>query len=119
MRVRLWCWRRLKDLCRLRMKRLRHTSTRLKSLEAAIAISRRRRLAEKKGRFESNRLLKRMNFWQFLQQNYPELLTLIRQHLALVFASIAIAVFIGVPTGIALTRYASLRSPILGLANIM
>ena len=60
-----------------------------------------------------------MNFWQFLQQNWPELLTLIRQHIVLVLASIAIAVVIGVPTGIALTRYASLRSPILGLANIM
>src|SRR5947208_9843714 len=60
-----------------------------------------------------------MNFWHFLQQNWPELLTLIRQHIVLVFAAIAIAVAIGVPTGIALTRYASLRSPILGVANIM
>src|SRR4051812_42668424 len=60
-----------------------------------------------------------MNFWHFLQQNWPELLTLIRQHIVLVFAAIAIAVAIGVPTGIALTRYASLRSPVLGLANIM
>lgn len=35
------------------------------------------------------------------------------------FASILIAVVIGVPTGIALTRYRSLRTPVLGLANIM
>ncbi len=60
-----------------------------------------------------------MNFWQFLQQNWSELLTLIRQHVVLVFASILISVAIGVPTGILLTRYRSLRSPILGLANIM
>lgn len=60
-----------------------------------------------------------MNFWQFLQQNWPELLTLIRQHVALVFASILIAVVIGVPTGILLTRYRSLRGPVVGLANIM
>jgi osmoprotectant transport system permease protein len=60
-----------------------------------------------------------VNFWHFLQQNWPELLMLIRQHVVLVFASIAIAVFIGVPTGIALTRYPPLRSPVLGIANIM
>lgn len=60
-----------------------------------------------------------MSFSQFLQQNGPELLTLIRQHVVLVFASISIAVLIGVPTGILLTRHKSLRSPVLGLANIM
>jgi len=60
-----------------------------------------------------------MTFWQFLQQNWPELLTLTRQHIVLVVASIAIAIVIGVPTGILLTRYRRLRTPILGLANIM
>src|SRR5437867_6671651 len=60
-----------------------------------------------------------MNFWQFLQLNWPELLTLIRQHIVLVFVSILIAVVIGVPTGILLTRYRRLRSPVLGVANIM
>ena len=60
-----------------------------------------------------------MNFWRFIQTNWPELLILIRQHIVLVFAAIAIAVVIGMPTGILLTRYRSLRSPVLGLANIM
>jgi osmoprotectant transport system substrate-binding protein/osmoprotectant transport system permease protein len=60
-----------------------------------------------------------MNFWQFLQQNWSELLTLIRQHIVLVFWSILIAVAIGLPTGILLTRYRALRGPILGLANVM
>ena len=60
-----------------------------------------------------------MTFWQFLQQNWPELLTLTRQHILLVLAAIFIAVAIGVPTGILLTRYRSLRGPILGVANIM
>src|SRR5690242_20671827 len=59
-----------------------------------------------------------MTFWEFLQQNWPELLTLTRQHIVLVIVSIAIAVVIGVPTGILLTRYKPLRTPILGLANI-
>ena len=60
-----------------------------------------------------------MNLWQFLQQNWFELLTLIRQHIALVAISIAVAVVIGVPTGILVTRRQSLRGPVLGLANVM
>jgi len=56
---------------------------------------------------------------RFLQQNWPELLTLVRQHVVLVFVSILLAVIIGVPLGILLTRRPSLRGPVLGLANIM
>jgi osmoprotectant transport system permease protein len=60
-----------------------------------------------------------VNFWQFLQLNWAELLSLVREHIVLVFISILVAVIIGVPTGIALTRYRSLRGPVLGLANVM
>jgi osmoprotectant transport system permease protein len=60
-----------------------------------------------------------MSFWNFLQQNWSELLTLLRQHVWLVFVSTLIAVAIGIPTGIVLTRKPSLRSPVLGIANVM
>jgi len=60
-----------------------------------------------------------MSFWRFLQQNWPELLTLLRQHIWLVLVSTLSAVAIGIPTGILLTRKKSLRSPILGIANVM
>jgi osmoprotectant transport system permease protein len=60
-----------------------------------------------------------MNFWQFLQHNWTELLTLIQQHIMLVLASIVVSVTIGVPTGILLTRHKALRGPVLGVANIM
>src|SRR5688572_15540364 len=60
-----------------------------------------------------------MSFWQFLQSNWPELVTLIREHLVLVFISIVVAVAIGVPTGILLTRYRAWRGPVLGIANVM
>ena len=60
-----------------------------------------------------------MSFWQFLQANWPELLLLVRQHVILVFVAILVAVIIGVPTGILLTRYRSLRGPVLGIANVM
>ena len=60
-----------------------------------------------------------MSFWQFLQANWPELLLLVRQHIVLVFISILVAVIIGVPVGIVLTRYRPLRGPVLGIANVM
>ncbi|HJP94557.1 MAG TPA: ABC transporter permease/substrate-binding protein [Pyrinomonadaceae bacterium] len=60
-----------------------------------------------------------VSFWHFLQLNWAELLLLVRQHIVLVFIAILIAVIIGVPTGIALTRYRALRGPVLGLANVM
>ncbi len=60
-----------------------------------------------------------MSLVNFLQQNLPELLTLLRQHLFLVLISTLIAVLIGIPTGILLTRKRSLRGPILGIANVM
>src|SRR5215213_4291632 len=60
-----------------------------------------------------------MSFFQFLQQNWPELLTLTRDHIFLVFVSTGPAIIIGVPLGILLTRIRKLRTPILGFANIM
>ena len=58
-------------------------------------------------------------FLQFLRQNWLELLTLTREHIFLVFISTGVAILIGVPLGILLTRVRSLQTPILGFANIM
>src|SRR5436190_12111977 len=60
-----------------------------------------------------------MTFFEFLKQNWFELLTLTREHIILVVLSTGSAVFIGVPLGILLTRAKSLRTPVLGFANIM
>lgn len=60
-----------------------------------------------------------MNLIDFLQRNWPELLTLTRQHIQLVLIATATAVAIGVPTGIWLTRKPSWRGPVLGVANVM
>ena len=60
-----------------------------------------------------------MPFFDFLKQNWPELLTLTREHIFLVFLSTGAAIVIGVPLGILLTRIRSLQTPILGFANIM
>lgn len=60
-----------------------------------------------------------MSFFQFLQQNWSELLALWREHLFLVLISTFFAVLIGVPVGILLTRIKSLETPVLGIANVM
>ena len=60
-----------------------------------------------------------MSFLEFLTQNWPELLTLTREHIFLVLISTGLAILFGVPLGILLTRIKSLRTPILGFANIM
>jgi osmoprotectant transport system permease protein len=58
-------------------------------------------------------------FIRFLQQNWPELLALTREHIILVLLSTGLAVAIGLPLGILLTRVRSLRTPVLGFANVM
>ena len=60
-----------------------------------------------------------MNFLEFLKANWAELLVLTREHLMLVFVSTALAVLIGVPLGILLTRRTALQTPVLGIANIL
>jgi osmoprotectant transport system permease protein len=60
-----------------------------------------------------------MNFLHFLEQNWPELLTHLREHLELGLFSTGVAVLFGIPTGILLTRKQSLRGPVLGVANVM
>src|SRR5689334_9412584 len=60
-----------------------------------------------------------MHFWHFLQLNWPELLGLIAEHVKLVLIAIVVAVAIGVPTGILLTRDRAWRGPVLGVANVM
>src|ERR1044071_3358148 len=60
-----------------------------------------------------------MSFFEFLKQNWTELLVLTREHIFLVVFSTGLAILIGVPLGILLTRVKSLQTPILGFANIM
>src|SRR5258708_4661100 len=60
-----------------------------------------------------------MKFFDFIIQNKAQILLLTREHLQIVAISIAIAVSIGVPTGILLTRRPGLSKPIIGFANIV
>jgi osmoprotectant transport system permease protein len=55
---------------------------------------------------------------RFYVENSREVLGLLGQHVLLVLVSTAIAVAIGLPLGILLTRRPSWRRPVLGLANV-
>jgi len=55
---------------------------------------------------------------RFYAGNAGEALGLLVQHLLLVGASTAVAVALGVPLGIVLTRRPRLRAPVLGAANV-
>src|ERR1700732_4720393 len=60
-----------------------------------------------------------MNLWQFMLQNHNEVLELTLEHLKLVGISTLLAVLIGIPLGVVITRWPSLNKPILGSANII
>jgi osmoprotectant transport system permease protein len=55
----------------------------------------------------------------FLKSNWSDILAHVAQHVWLVFISIAIAIVIALPVGVLITRQKRLRSPVLGIANVM
>jgi len=60
-----------------------------------------------------------MNVFQFIVQNHGEVLKLTREHLWMVAASTVLAVLIGIPLGILITRKPGWNKPVLGGANII
>src|SRR5215472_12611464 len=60
-----------------------------------------------------------MNVWQFMLQNHAEVAELTLEHLWLVGISMLLAVLIGIPLGILVTRWPALNRPVLGGANII
>ncbi|MDT4954941.1 MAG: osmoprotectant transport system substrate-binding protein opuBD [Acidobacteriota bacterium] len=61
-----------------------------------------------------------MSAWvEFLKANWRDIVRLMGEHLWLVLISTSIAVAIGIPLGILLSRRPRLRAPVLGLANVM
>jgi osmoprotectant transport system permease protein len=60
-----------------------------------------------------------MNLWQFIMQNHTEILELTLEHLWLVAVSTVLAVLIGIPLGILITRRPALNKPVLGFANVI
>ena len=60
-----------------------------------------------------------MNWYQFLLRNHNEVFERSLEHVGLVAASMAIALAIGLPVGIALVRRANLQRWVIGAANVV
>ena len=60
-----------------------------------------------------------MNVFEFIKNNWREILTLSGEHLYLVAISMACAVLIGIPVGVAVARRETWKRPVLGLAGIL
>jgi osmoprotectant transport system permease protein len=60
-----------------------------------------------------------MSLWQFILHNHTEILELTLEHLWLVGISTLLAVLVGIPLGILITRWPALNKPVLGGANII
>jgi osmoprotectant transport system permease protein len=60
-----------------------------------------------------------MNFWNFVVQNKLEIAGLTLEHLWMVGAAILLAIAIGIPLGILITRKPALRKPVIAAANIV
>ncbi|HUK46498.1 MAG TPA: ABC transporter permease [Terriglobales bacterium] len=60
-----------------------------------------------------------MNFWNFIVQNRLEIADLTLEHLWMVGISTLLAIAVGVPLGILITRRPALRKPVIATANII
>jgi len=60
-----------------------------------------------------------MNFWSFITQNRYEVATLTLEHLWMVGISTVLAVAVGIPLGVLITRKRSLHKPVIAVANII
>jgi osmoprotectant transport system permease protein len=60
-----------------------------------------------------------MNFVRFLAQNRVEFASLLWEHVWIVAVAMLIAVAVGIPLGVLLTRRPGLDRPVLGLANVI
>ncbi len=60
-----------------------------------------------------------MNVFDFMIRNRAEVLQLTLEHLTLVAIAMALAVLVGVPLGVVLTRRRALQRWVLGAANVM
>src|SRR5919108_3706946 len=76
------------------------------------------RNARRSWRPREPRTARAMNLWGFYTRNSQEVVGLVGQHLYLVAFSTVVAIGLGVPLGIVLTRRPAWRAPVLGLANI-
>jgi osmoprotectant transport system permease protein len=60
-----------------------------------------------------------VSVFDYLVDNRMEVLIRTLQHIGLVFTSVGIAIVVGVPLGVLITRKKRLKAPVLGIANVV
>lgn len=60
-----------------------------------------------------------MSFFEYLARNQAEVVARTLEHVWLVAVSLSLAIFIGLPLGVLLSRKPALQGPVLGFANIV
>lgn len=58
-------------------------------------------------------------FWNYLSSNYNQIFSLLGQHLYLSVFAVLIAVIIGIPTGILISKEQKIAKPIIGITNVI
>jgi osmoprotectant transport system permease protein len=58
-------------------------------------------------------------FWNYLTNNYGQILSLLGEHLYLSIVSVLIAIIIGIPLGILISNEPKLSKPIIGITNVI
>lgn len=59
------------------------------------------------------------NFWNYLTNNYQQIFNLLGQHLYLSIVSVLIAIIVGIPLGILISREPKLSKPVIGTTNVI
>lgn len=59
-----------------------------------------------------------MNFFEFLTQRYDDIGVALLQHIQVTFFAVFLAIIIGVPVGILITRYTNIAEVVINIANI-
>jgi len=57
--------------------------------------------------------------WNYISTNYNQILNLIGQHIYLSILSVLIAVVVGIPLGILISRVPKISKPIIGITNVI
>ncbi|WP_333813380.1 glycine betaine ABC transporter substrate-binding protein [Muricomes intestini] len=60
-----------------------------------------------------------MSFIQYVQENYPQILGLLVDHIRLTAISVGLAILIGVPLGIIIAYAKKISKPVLAVANVI
>ncbi|MFD0715805.1 glycine betaine ABC transporter substrate-binding protein [Paenibacillus sp. GCM10027626] len=59
-----------------------------------------------------------MNLWDMIVSRWDDIAAATLEHIQISFIALIIAIFISIPTGLALTRFPRLASPVIGIASL-